>query len=106
MATAKQEQLYNRIIEYYNFSDRLITGVEGSSSDLSQEQFLIVEDMVETLEKRADQLTTLYIKFIKDGDGNKEILDEVKKVINEIMLKIEDCRNKIIAIYDYNISKD
>ncbi len=104
MATAKQEQLYNRIIEYYHFSDRLISAVEDSTSDLSQEQFLIIEDMVENLEKSADQLTTFYIKFIKNGDGNKEISDEVKKTINDIILKIEDCRNKIIAIYDHKIS--
>jgi hypothetical protein len=104
MATAKQEQLYNRIIEYYHFSDRLVSAVENSSSDLSQEQFLIVEDMVENLEKSADQLTTLYIKFIKNGDANKEISDEVKQTINDIIVKIEDCRNKIIAIYDHNLS--
>ena len=46
----------------------------------------------------------VYIKFIKNGDGNKEISDEVKKTINDIILKIEDCRNKIIAIYDHKIS--
>ncbi len=104
MATAKQEQLYNQIIKYYNFSDRLITAVEDSSSDLSQEQFMIVEDMIENLEKYTDHLTTLYIKFVKNGDCDKEISDEVKKTINDIVVRIEDCRNKILAIHDHNIS--
>lgn len=106
MATAKQEQLYNQIIEYYNYSNRLITEVEDSSSEVSEEQFMIVENAVESLEKCADQLTALYIKFIQHGDQNREILDEVKKNFNDIMVQIEECRTKIIAIHDHSNLKD
>ena len=65
MATSRQEKTYNEIIEYYNYADRLIKAVEDSSHQLANEQFVIVESIVDTLEKHADQLTTQYIEYVK-----------------------------------------
>ena len=56
MATSKQEQIYNKVVDYYGMADRLIRTVEDSSHKLSQKQFDIVEDLVVTIEKYADEI--------------------------------------------------
>ncbi len=104
MATSRQEKTYNEIIEYYNYADRLIKAVEDSSHKLADEQFTIVESIVETLEQHADQLTTQYIEHVKSGE-TQQILDTVRMTLNDIMGKIEECRNKILILYQQSGEK-
>ena len=56
MATSKQEQLYNEIVEYYSYADRLIRAIEDSDHKLASQQFAIIEEVVVRLEECADQL--------------------------------------------------
>lgn len=101
MATSKQEQLYNEIVEYYSYADRLILAVQDSSHKLAEQQFAIIEDIVNKLEECADQLTTQYIEFIKNGESEK-ITDQVREALNKVAAKIEECRNKILMTYHTN----
>lgn len=105
MATSKQEQLYNEIVEYYSYADRLIAAVQDSSHKLSEQQFAIVEDIVVKLEECADQLTTQYIEFIKNGESEK-ITELVRAALNNIMVKVEECQNKILIMYSFDSSDD
>ena len=98
MATSKQEQLYNEIVEYYSYADRLISAVEDSSHKLAAQQFAIIEDIVTRLEECADKLTTQYIEFIKSGESEKTA-KAVREALNNISAKIEECRNKILMLY-------
>jgi hypothetical protein len=97
MATSKQEQLYNEIVEYYAYADRLIRAVEDKDHKLSHQQFGIVEEIVNRLEDCADKLTTQYIEFVKNGESPKTT-DVVRSSLNEIMSKIEECRGKILML--------
>lgn len=99
MATSRQEKTYNEIIEYYNYADRLIKVVEESTSSFANEQFIIVETIVDNLEKYADQLTTQYIEYVKNGESKKAI-EAIRLALNDIMAKIEECRNKILMLYN------
>jgi hypothetical protein len=98
MATSKQEQIYNEIIEYYAYADRLIRAVEDSSHDLAAQQFAIAEDVTNRLEECADQLTSQYIEFVKNGES-EVITEAVRSALNNISSKIEECRNKILMLY-------
>ena len=98
MATARQEQLYNEIVEYYSYADRLIRAVEDSSHKLASQQFEIVEEVVNRLEDCADKLTNQYIEFVKSGES-KETLEVVRSALNDVSAKIEECRNKILMLY-------
>jgi hypothetical protein len=98
MATSKQEQIYNEIIEYYNYADRLIRSVENSSHKLAPQQFEIVEEVVSCLEECADKLANKYIEFVKNGSTDKAI-DLVRVSMNDISAKIEECRNKILMLH-------
>jgi hypothetical protein len=98
MATSKQEQIYNEILEYYSYADRLIKAVEDSSHDLAAQQFAIAEEVTNRLEECADQLTSQYIEFVKNGES-EAITEGVRAALNNITAKIEECRNKILMIY-------
>lgn len=99
MATSKQERLYNEIVEYYNFADKLIDTIEDGKDNIPEEQIEVVEEVVENLEKYADQLSSQFVEFVKNGES-KEVIDEIRTALNGIISKIEECRNKIFAIYD------
>ncbi len=98
MATSKQEQLYNEIVEYYNYADRLLGAIEDNSHELASQQFLIVEDVVNKLEECADVLTTQYIDFVKNGESEKNS-EAIRRALNDIMTKIEECRSKTKMLY-------
>jgi len=98
MATSKQEQLYNEIVEYYGYADRLIRAVEDSSHDLAKQQMDIVEEVVTRLEECADQLTEQYIEFIKNGES-KQVTESVREALNAVSGKVEECRNKILILF-------
>jgi hypothetical protein len=99
MATSKQEHLYNEIVEYYNFADKLIDTIEDSKADVAEDQIQVVEDAAENLEKYADQLSRCFVEFVKNGDS-KEVVDDIRMALNGIISKIEECRNKIFMIYN------
>jgi hypothetical protein len=98
MATAKQEQLYNEIVEYYIYADRLISAIENEQHESADTQFSIVEDVVSKLEDCADKLALQYIDFVKKGES-KEAITRVRSALNEISAKIEECRNKTLMLY-------
>ena len=98
MATSKQEQIYNEIVEYYSYADRLIAAIEDSEHKLASQQFLIIEEVVVRLEECADKLTTQYIEFVKNGESEK-VTEAIRVALNGIATKIEECRNKILILY-------
>ena len=98
MATSKQEQVYNEIVEYYAFADRMIRAVQDSSHQLAEQQFSIVEEMTNRLEECADQLATQYIDFVTNGESAKTT-EAVRSALNSIASKIEECRHKILTLH-------
>lgn len=97
MATQHQEQLYNEIIEYYAFADRLIRSVEDGTHDLSEQQFDVIEDITNRLEDCADKLATHYIEFVKRGWSEQEA-NTIRSTLNDVSATIEQCRNKILML--------
>jgi hypothetical protein len=98
MATAAQEQLYNEIAKYYSYADSLIKAVEESSHNLASEQFAIVEEITSKLEVCADEIINEYIQYVRSNDA-KEVIEKVRSNLNQISAKIEECRNKILMLY-------
>jgi hypothetical protein len=97
MATVKQEQLYNEIIEYYGYADRLIRAVEDSTHKLSEQQFDIIEEVTNRLEDCADKLATHYIEFVKRGWSEPDA-EIIRSTMNDLAATIEQCRNKILML--------
>ncbi|MBU6140626.1 MAG: hypothetical protein KGP29_03590 [Proteobacteria bacterium] len=98
MATSNQEQIYNEIIEYYSYADRLIKIAEDSSHKLSEQQFTIIEEVIWQLENHSDKLANAYIEFVKNGSSEQSV-EIVRGALNSISATIEQCRNKILMLY-------
>lgn len=101
MATSKQEQVYNEIVEYYAFADRMINAVQDSSHQLAEQQFAIVEELTARLEEHADQLATHYINYVTNGASEKTT-DAVRTALNNIASKVEECRHKILTLHPHD----
>lgn len=99
MATAKQEQIYNDIIQYYYYIDELVKVAENSSHELSEEQFNIVEDTIKSLEKSADFLANHYIEYIKSSES-EALIEATRSSLSDISARVEECRNKILMLYN------
>jgi hypothetical protein len=99
MATSKQEQLYNEIIQYYDFADKLVQVAENSQDELGEQQFDIIQDAIEKFEKCADDLANNYIEYVKTGES-KVIIELMRNSLREISIKIEECRNKITSLHN------
>ena len=97
MTTSKQEQIYNEIVQYYDFADKLIDIVENNKGKLSSEHMEILESTIEDLENYTDKLTTKFIEFVKNG-SSQEVKDTISQTLNEIIFKIEQCRNQIYEL--------
>jgi len=98
MATAKQEQLYNEIIEYYNFAEKLVKIVENSTDEIAEQQFDIIEEAIQKFEKCADFLANQYIEYVKSGESG-QLIEATRTSLNDISAKIEECRNKILILH-------
>lgn len=101
MATSRQEKTYNEIIEYYNFADKLILEAETATHNLADQQFDRIEKIVETLEKCADELTSKYIEYVKSDDPS-QVSESVRLNFNQILAKVEQCKNEILMLYKNN----
>ncbi len=98
MATLHQEQLYNEIVEYYAYADRLIRATEDSSHKLSEQQFTIIEEITNRLEDYTDKLATTYIELVKRG-WSEESAEVIRSTMNDVSATIEQCRNKILMLH-------
>ncbi|MDA0901838.1 MAG: hypothetical protein O3B09_00295 [Proteobacteria bacterium] len=99
MATSRQEQIYNEIVEYYNFADKLIDLIENSKDETDPEQLEITEKIVENLEKCADQLTTSFIDFVKEGNSEQN-RKKIRDTLNDTIFQIEKYKGQIYALYN------
>ncbi len=103
MATSKQEQIYNEIIEYYDFADKLVQIAENSEHELGDQQFDIIQDAIEKFEKCADDLANNYIEYVKTGES-KAVIEIMRNSLREISIKIEECRSKITSLHNKNLN--
>lgn len=99
MSIIEQEKIYNDIIEYYNHAQKLLDVVCDDNHEFSKQQFEIIKIVVEKLEKIVDDLSLQYIEMIKNGYSDK-IFNKIRDSLNLISASIEDCRNRILMLFD------
>lgn len=101
MSTINQEKIYNDIIEYYSFAQRLLNVIENDSNEFLDQHFDIINDVIIKLENSVENLSINYIEIIKNGNSS-ELIQKIRESLNEISGRIEECRNKILILYNYN----
>jgi hypothetical protein len=102
MATHKQENIYNKIMKYYNFIDQLID-LPHNHIELKQNRvFKLVESVIKTLEECADEMAIEFINYIKEPKSEK-IKTKALVAIDKILTKVYDAKEKMIYIKDHQI---
>ena len=102
MATSKQEKIYNQIVQYYNFADKLLNLLEENKDDQEIEKYIeVVESIVEYLEDFTNDLSLKYIEFVKNGDENN-LAQEIKDLLANNQTIIEDYKQKIKNLEQYS----
>ncbi len=101
MSTINQEKIYNDIIEYYSFAQRLLNVIENDSNEFLDQHFDIINDVIIKLENSVENLSINYIEIIKNGNSS-ELIQKIRESLNEISGRIEECRNKILILYNNN----
>lgn len=101
MSITSQQEIYNDIIAYYNFAQKLIDAVSDGNHSLSTQQFEIIEGVVENLEKSVEKLSLNYIEMVKNGESS-QVIQKIRDSLNEISAKTQECRNKILMLYQEN----
>jgi hypothetical protein len=101
MSNINQEKVYNDIIEYYNFAQRLLDAVDNDSNQFSNQEFEIINSIIINLENAVEKLSTNYIEIVKNGYSN-DLIQRIRESLNEISGRIEECRNKILLLYNPN----
>jgi len=98
MSALEKEKIYNEIIEYYQFAERLLNAVSEDSNINSSQQFEIIENLVENLEDSVEKLSLSYIEIIKNGYST-ELIQQIRESLNQISALIENCRSRILMLY-------
>ena len=100
MATAKQEQLYNEIIEYYNFAEKLVKIVENSTDEIAEQQFDIIEEAIQKFlqdkKLKGDKRSEEELREegeLSDGNDIQTLRDKVadhNNLLKDILRKINE----------------
>jgi len=98
MSALEKEKIYNEIIEYYQFAERLLNAVSENSNINPGQQFEIIENLVVNLEDSVEKLSLSYIEIIKNGYSS-ELIQQIRESLNQISVLLENCRSRILMLY-------
>lgn len=97
MATQKQENLYNKIMKYYNFIDQIIDLSREDAALRSDREFQVVESIIHTLEDCADAMAEEFINYIKQPKS-EQIKAKISIEIDKIVAKVYESKEKMLYI--------
>ncbi|MFT4717741.1 MAG: hypothetical protein ACI9IL_000057 [Rickettsiales bacterium] len=97
MATNKQEDIYNKIMKYYNFIDQLIDLSQDDPELQRDAEFKIVQSIIKTLENCADDMSEEFINYIKQPRSEK-IKTNTLVAIDKVITRVYEAKEKMLYI--------
>jgi hypothetical protein len=82
-----KETVYNQIIQYFDFSQKLVESIDENIT-LSNKEFDEIDKIIFSLENKFDNLTLLYIEIFKNGYNDK-LFQQIRDTLNDIALGLE-----------------
>ena len=94
-----KKELYNQIDQYYDFAEQLSTEIGAQNDAVGiNEKTKILSPMINDLRTTADRLIGDYVRCLKDKT-NYALTETLRKTFDELILKIEKCKNKVYELY-------
>ena len=92
MNNSQKEQIFNQMLEYYDFAQKLL--IIAETKNPSPEYLEMISSLVDILEASADELTSEFIDYAQNG-ADFETADELTEVLDIILLTAEKLEEKI-----------
>ncbi|MFC1659725.1 hypothetical protein ACFL0U_04125 [Pseudomonadota bacterium] len=98
MVLEKGSPIYDKIVQYYEFSDMLIKEIEYSAnSEEMNEKAVILLPIAKQIKQTADKLIEEYIKYLNKDESVS--IESIKQCINELIHKVELTKIKVYELY-------
>jgi hypothetical protein len=97
MATHKQENIYNKIMKYYNFIDQLIDLSHNEEELKKDKEFSVIKSTMDVLEECADEMAIEFINYIKEPQSEK-IKTKALVTIDKILTKAYEAKEQMLHI--------
>jgi predicted house-cleaning noncanonical NTP pyrophosphatase (MazG superfamily) len=92
------KKIYEEINNYCDFTDTLNKKLEESDIVHAQDKSKILFPLIDELRDMGNKLVEQYVAYLKDKK-NRELADVLKNTLQEILIKIDYCKNKVYELY-------
>jgi len=83
----KNNKIYHKILEYYNYAEKLIDKIEEYQETTDQSDLILIEQMILDLEHCGDYLSEQYIELIK-SDNSADITKKINAELDRISARV------------------
>lgn len=93
----KDEDIYSKILAYYDLSDKIMTEIMHNNSISNQIKEDVLIPMVVSIKNTTDFLIETYIMFLK-MNKNKKFKNIIVNTLDKLLLEISICKNKLYCM--------
>lgn len=83
----KSNEIYQKILEYYNYAEKLIDKIDENRETTDQSDIILIEQMILDLEHCGDYLSEQYIELIK-SDNSADITKKINAELDRISARV------------------
>ncbi|GHU29216.1 hypothetical protein FACS1894152_7480 [Bacilli bacterium] len=93
-----EEYIYNKILLYYDISDRIKEEILQLDDIDKQTKFDVLLPFTDTMKKITDNLLEKYIKYLKNIN-NSRLKDEIFTILDDFLERVAVYKNRLYDIY-------
>ncbi len=83
----KSNEIYQKILEYYNYAEKLIDKIDEYQETTDQSDLILIEQMILDLEHCGDYLSERYIELIK-SNNSADITKKINAELDRISARV------------------
>lgn len=105
MSEKLKENIYSKITDYYNIINKIDGIVQHSHFKEDEAKIDLLEKISHELHETTDHMIELYINYAKNSEDSESV-NEIKNILNDLLKKVKESRDKIKNIYHDILNED
>ena len=93
----KDEDIYKKILTYYDLSDKIMTEIINNNSISIQVKEDVLIPVATNIKNTTDFLVETYIMFLK-MNKNKNFKNVIISTLDKLLFEISVCKNKLYSM--------
>ena len=93
----KDEDIYKKILMYYDLSDKIMTEIINNNSISIQLKEEVLIPVATSIKNTTDFLVETYVMFLK-MNKNKSFKDVMISTLDKLLFEISICKNKLYSL--------